>query len=85
MIHRTTRRFWDCYWSLPAQVRELADKSFSFLRDDPGHPSLHFKRVGQVWSARVGAGHRALADDPALSYSDAAEILFLIERLEKQV
>lgn len=61
MIHRTTRRFWECYWSLPAQVRELADKSFSFLREDPRHPSLHFKKVGQFWSARVGASHRALA------------------------
>ena len=61
MIHRTTRRFWDCYWSLPTQIRELADKSFALLREDPRHPSLHFKKVGQVWSTRVGAGHRALA------------------------
>ena len=61
MIHRTTRRFWDCYWSLPAQIRELADKSFALLREDQMHPSLHFKKVGQIWSARVGAGHRALA------------------------
>ena len=61
MIHRTTRRFWDCYWSLSSQTRELADKIFTLLRKDPRHPSLHFKKVGQVWSARVGAGHRALA------------------------
>lgn len=61
MIHRTTRRFWDCYWALPAQIRELADKSFALLREDPRHPSLHFKKVGQVWSARVGAAYRALA------------------------
>ena len=61
MIHRTTRRFWDCYWSLPAQIRDLADKSFALLRENPSHPSLHFKKVGQVWSARVGAAYRALA------------------------
>jgi len=61
VIHRTTRCFWDCYSSLPAQIRELADKSFSLLHDNPGHPSLHFKKLGRVWSARVGAGHRALA------------------------
>jgi len=52
VIHRTTRRFWDCYWSLPAQIRELADKSFALLRENPRHPSLRFKKVGQVWSAR---------------------------------
>lgn len=61
MKHHATRRFWDCYGSLPAAVRELADKNFSILRDNPRHPSLHFKKIGKVWSARVGAGHRALA------------------------
>ena len=61
MIHRTTRRFWECYWSLSPHVRELADKSFSLLREDPKHPSLHFKKVGKVWSARVSASYRALA------------------------
>jgi len=61
VIHRTTRRFWDCYWSLPAQIRELADKSFALLRENPRHPSLRFKKVGQVWSARVGTAYRALA------------------------
>ena len=61
MIHRTTRRFWECYRSLPVQIRELADKSFSLLPENPRHPSLHFKKVGHFWSARVGAGHRALA------------------------
>jgi hypothetical protein len=61
MIHRTTRRFWDCYWALPEQIRELADKSFNLLRKDPRHPSLHFKKIGQIWSARVDSAHRALA------------------------
>jgi len=61
VIHRTTRRIWECYWSLSPPIRELADKSFSLLRGDPRHPSLHFKKVGKVWSARVGASHRALA------------------------
>jgi hypothetical protein len=61
VIHRTSRRFWECYWSLSSQMREMADKAFHLLREDPRHPSLHFKKVGKVWSARVGAGHRALA------------------------
>jgi len=32
---------------------------------DPRHPSLHFKRIGNVWSIRVGIGHRALAIETA--------------------
>ncbi|WP_445944940.1 ParE family toxin-like protein [Rhizobium sp. WSM1274] len=31
------------------------------LKQDPRHPSLHFKRVGRFWSARVGTSWRALA------------------------
>jgi hypothetical protein len=61
VIHRATSRFWNCYWSLPVEVRKLADKNFKLLREDPGHPSLHFKKIGQFWSARIGAGYRALA------------------------
>lgn len=29
--------------------------------ENPAHPSLRFKRVGDFWSARVGRGYRALA------------------------
>jgi hypothetical protein len=31
------------------------------LRNDPAHRSLHFRRVGEYWSARVGLHYRALA------------------------
>jgi hypothetical protein len=41
-------------------VRELADKNYRLLKTDPRHPSLHFKRIGAVWSARVGDHYRAL-------------------------
>ena len=46
----------------PAHVRELADKNFALLMQDPKHPSLHFKRVSsELWSVRVGRRHRAPA------------------------
>lgn len=61
MIHRTTERFWECYWKLPREVRDLADRSFAILKENPRHPSLQFKKVGRLWSARVGLAHRALA------------------------
>jgi len=48
---------------MPAEVRALADKNYELLKADPHHPSLHFKRIGNVWSARVGAHHRVLGHD----------------------
>jgi len=31
------------------------------LSANPKHPSLHLKKVGRFWSARVGLHHRAVA------------------------
>lgn len=61
MRHRTTPRFWERYASLPNDVRQLADKSFELLKGNARHPSLRFKKIGDLWSARVGLAHRALA------------------------
>ena len=43
------------------EIRNLARKNFELLRADISHPSLQFKKVGKVWSARVGANYRAVA------------------------
>jgi mRNA-degrading endonuclease RelE of RelBE toxin-antitoxin system len=61
MRHRATPRFWEHYRRLPTDVRDLADKNFQLLQSNPRHPSLQLKKVGNVWSARVGLAHRALA------------------------
>ena len=42
-------------------MQRLADEKYNLLRTDPWHPSMHFKRVGRLWSVRVGIGYRALA------------------------
>lgn len=63
MKHHASSRFWALYEALPAEVRELADNSYALLKNDPRHPSLHFKRIGSVWSVRVGAHYRALGSD----------------------
>lgn len=49
------------YRSLPSEVCDLADQAYARLKQDPRHPSLHFKKIGRFWSARVGAHYRALA------------------------
>jgi hypothetical protein len=51
------------YQALPFEIRELADKNFALLKSDPRHPSLHFKKLGKLWSARVGDHYRALGTD----------------------
>ena len=61
MTHLATSRFWRCYRALPVAVQGLADRSFALLKADSDHPSLHFKKIGQLWSARVGLRYRALA------------------------
>lgn len=61
MKHYATASFWKSYQALPAQVRELADKNFRLLKQNPDHNSLWFKNVKDgLWSARVGMHHRAL-------------------------
>lgn len=61
MRNFTTPSFWECYENLPKEVQNLADKAFELLKMDPKHPSLHTKKAGRYWSARVGNRYRALA------------------------
>lgn len=60
-MHRTTDRFWTCLTSLPEAVRRVARRNFDLLKANPAHPSLHFKKVGNLWSVRVRLNDRALA------------------------
>lgn len=63
MKHGTLARFWYLYRQLPAEVRDLADKNFKLLKENPRHPSLQLKRVGEFWAARVGRFYRVLGVD----------------------
>jgi len=60
-MHRTTERFWKYLENLPDPIQRIAKRNFQLLKADPSHPSLHFKKVGKFWSARIGLGYRALA------------------------
>jgi len=66
MQHRAAGDFWQEYRALPQQIRDRADKQFSLLKENPQHPSLQFKKIGErhgqeIWSARVTLNYRALA------------------------
>ena len=61
---RTTRRFWRLFASLPDDVQLEAKQAYRHFRSDPSHPSLYFKKLegmDDVYSARIGLNHRALA------------------------
>jgi hypothetical protein len=58
--HSASSSFWAAYNNLPLGVQRLADKSYQLLKQNPSHPSLHFKAIGRFWSVRVGLHYRAL-------------------------
>jgi hypothetical protein len=61
MRHRASPRFWASYHRLPEEIQRLADRDYKALCENPRHPSLRFKKVGDLWSVRVGLHYRALA------------------------
>lgn len=66
MRHYASADFWALFEALPLEIRIRGDKQFALLKDDPQHPSLQFKKVGErrgreIWSARVSLKYRTLA------------------------
>ena len=63
MNSHTVADFWQLFAALPADAQRQAYKTYQQFRQDPFHPSLHFKEVDKrqdLWSVRVGKGYRAL-------------------------
>jgi len=69
LSHFTNPAFWKLYNRLPEHIRDTADKNFAILKSNPGHPSLHLKKIGDLWSIRVGMHYRALGVDVPSSKS----------------
>jgi hypothetical protein len=59
--YRATPDFWYHYRQLPDEIQSLATRCYDLLKQDSRYPSLHFKKVGQFWSVRIGIHYRALA------------------------
>jgi hypothetical protein len=61
-MHTASKRFWQCFDSLPVEIQTVAHRNFAQLKADPIHPTLHFKAVanGRFHSVRVGLYYRAL-------------------------
>lgn len=63
MKHYASAHFWDLLESLPEEVQKLAHANYALLRQDPRHPSLHFKKASGYWSVRIGSHYRALGKE----------------------
>lgn len=61
MRHRANAKFWKFYDQLPKEIQRLADENYDLLKSDPRHPSLHFKKIGRMWSVRIGIHYRVVA------------------------
>ncbi len=62
MKHYASTKFWEYFNSLPFEVQKLARQNYSLLKENPLHPSLHFKKVshGRYRSVRIGMHYRAI-------------------------
>jgi hypothetical protein len=60
---RGTPRFWAAYRRLPSEIQEQARQAYRLFRENPAHPSLHFKKVSDrepIFSARVTINFRVV-------------------------
>ena len=64
MNSNTTRRFRDLLAALPEPVQRQAQDAYQLFRENPFHPSLHFKPISPndptIYSVRVGLRYRAI-------------------------
>ncbi len=61
MISSTKASFRKRFEKLSPAIQEAAVERYRLWRRDPWDASLHFKKVGDYWSVRIGDGFRALA------------------------
>jgi hypothetical protein len=60
MKSRATSSFWRGYFLLPKDIQGIAVKQYRLWLQDPHHPSLHFKKIQNYWSARVTDDYRVV-------------------------
>ncbi len=65
MKSTTTNQFHKLFAKLPEQTQRQARVAYKLFRQNPYHPSLHFKQVHPsqpVYSIRISRGYRAVGD-----------------------
>ena len=65
MISHVRPSFWRAYDALDPRVREVARRVYQLFAENPGHPSLRFKKLAgheRVWSVRINDSFRAIGE-----------------------
>lgn len=63
MKSRLTNAFRAAFRTLPEHIKHSARRNYKLWKENPQHPGLQFKRVGnkqEAYSVRVGIGWRAI-------------------------
>ena len=63
MISHTNRHFRELFSKLPNVVQRQAREAYRQFKQNPYHPSLHFKKVHTIrpiYSARINVDYRAV-------------------------
>ncbi|GAB1538066.1 hypothetical protein NUACC21_07230 [Scytonema sp. NUACC21] len=63
MNSATLPSFWEAYSSLDNDTKSRAKKAYRLWKQNPFHPSLHFKCINQeesIWSVRITRSYRAI-------------------------
>ncbi len=63
MKSATLPSFWEAYQSLDKNIKKSAIKAYHLWKENPFHPSLHFKCVNDeedIWSVRITRSYRAV-------------------------
>ena len=61
----TRPAFWRAYSRLSDANRQAARRAYALFAQNPGHPSLRFKKLGgynHVWSVRINEQYRAVGE-----------------------
>lgn len=60
-----TKTFAKCYAKMPSQIKDKTDQAIRKLERDPGHPSLHTKKIqgaAGLWEMRIDLSYRITAN-----------------------
>ncbi|MEA5470553.1 MULTISPECIES: hypothetical protein [unclassified Spirulina] len=63
MKSKTLPSFWQSYRTLDLKIQKQARKAYHLWRQNPFHPSLHFKCIDRekgIWSVRITRKYRAI-------------------------
>ena len=63
MKSKRTKRFHKLFDQLPLPIQEQAREAYELFKQNPYHPSLHFKRIDPqepIYSVRISRSYRAV-------------------------